>query len=156
MPKPYAIETSVHIDAPAKKIYDVLLDLNQFDEWNPFKLFDDSNVSTVQQAKPGVGSVYEYQGNKVGKGRQEVIEVVKPTLIKHQMTFFNKKGKAEKAFSEYRLHEDSTGTVVTWAMNGERSVGQSLFISMLGLNKMMAKSFAQGLERLKDYVEEGA
>ena len=36
MAKPYEVETSIHIDAPIKKVYEVMLDLNQFNEWNPF------------------------------------------------------------------------------------------------------------------------
>ena len=151
MAETYELQTSVVIDAPASKIFDTMLDLNKFDAWNPFPLMDPTSVGTVTQTKPGVGSVYEYQGKRLGKGRQIVTEAVKPHLIVSEMTFLNRKPEVTRV--EYRIEQQTVGTLVTWYMSGTRSFGQRVMVKLLNLDKMMGNHFAQGLDRLKDYVE---
>lgn len=153
MPETYSIHTSVHIDAPAKKIYDILIDLNRFDEWNPFRTFDDSVTSSVTQSKPGVGSMYDYQGKKIGRGRQVVTSVDKPNLITSDMIFFKGEAVRDTVTIEYRIVEESSGTLVTWFMEGERGFVGKFMGQVMGFDKMMGKSFALGLERLKALVE---
>ncbi len=152
MAETYSIQTSVHINAPATKIYDRMLDLHEFNSWNPFPVYDPSTVSSVTQTKPGVGSVYEYQGDKIGKGQQVVKSVTKPSLIVSEMSFFSKK-KTDVAHIEFRIDADTTGSLVTWYMQGERNFVGSFMGRVLGFDKMMRKSFATGLERLKRLME---
>jgi uncharacterized protein YndB with AHSA1/START domain len=151
MAENYELHTSVVIDAPASQIFDTMLDLNKFDAWNPFPLMDPTSVGTVTQAKPGVGSVYEYEGKRLGKGRQVVTEIVKPRLIVSEMIFLNRKTEVTRV--EYRIEQQTVGTLVTWYMSGTRGWGQRVMVTLLNLDKMMGKHFVQGLERLKEYVE---
>lgn len=155
MASKYSIQTSIHIDATAKKIFDVLIDLNRFDEWNPFRTFDESVTSHVTQSKPGVGSTYDYQGKKIGKGRQLITAVNKPSTITSQMFFYRGDVVRDTVTVEYRLVEDSTGTVVTWFMEGERNLMGSFMGRVMGFDKMMGKSFATGLGQLKGLIESG-
>ena len=74
MAENYELHTSVVIDAPASQIFDTMLDLNKFDAWNPFPLMDPTSVGTVTQAKPGVGSVYEYEGKHFAQGLERLKE----------------------------------------------------------------------------------
>lgn len=151
MAEDYSLQTSVVIDAPAKKIFDIMLDLRQFDAWNPFHVMDPSATSSITQVKPGVGSAYEYQGKRIGRGRQVVVGISRPSLIVSEMTFLNR--KTETARVEYRITEESTGTLVTWFMSGKRGFGQRVMARVLNLDSMMGKTFAQGLTKLKTYVE---
>ena len=151
MAEDYSLQTSIVIDAPAKKIYEVMADLNQFDMWNPFKVMDPQSHSTVTQKAPGVGATYEYQGKRIGRGRMVITSVTSPSLIESEMTFFNR--RTETAHVQYRLSQESAGTLVTWHMQGTRGRGQRIMVRLLNLDKMMGRTFAQGLERLKAYVE---
>jgi len=153
MPETYSIQTSVHISAPAKKVYELMLDLNRFDDWNPFRTFDETVTSSVVQTKPGVGSIYNYQGKKVGKGRQLVTAVEKPTLIASEMSFYKGDQVRDTALVEYRIVEDSAGTLVTWYMQGERGLMGKFMGRVIGFDRMMGKSFATGLEALKVLIE---
>lgn len=152
MPEDYSLQTSIVINAPAKRVFDVMLDLNQFDNWNPFKVMDASSISTVTQSKPGVGSTYDYEGKRIGKGRMVITQATKPSLIASDMTFMNR--KTETAKVEYRITEETSGTLVTWYMQGSRGLGQRVMVKLLNLDKMMGQTFAKGLEQLKRYVEE--
>ena len=153
MPEEYSLQTSIAINAPAKKVFDVMLDLTRFDEWNPFRVMDPTSVSTVTQKKPGVGSTYDYVGKRIGRGRMLVTEASRPSVIVEEMTFYNR--KTETARVEFRLVEEAAGTLVTWSMTGTRGLGGRLMTKLLNLDKMMGKTFAQGLEKLKTLVESG-
>ena len=152
MAEKYSLQTSIVIDAPAKKIYDVMVDLNRFDEWNPFMSMDPTTTTKVTQSKPGPGSLYEYEGKRIGRGQQVVLSVEKPTLIVSEMSFFGKK-KTNTANIEFRIHEETSGTLVTWYMEGERGLGGKFMGVVLGFDKMMGKSFAAGLAGLKTLME---
>jgi len=152
MAEKYSLQTSVVINAPAKKIYDLMLDLKRFDEWNPFMTMDPTTTTTVTQSKPGPGSLYEYQGKRIGRGQQVVLSAEKPNVIVSEMSFFGKK-KTNTAIIEFRIQEESAGTLVTWYMEGERGLGGKFMGTVLGFDKMMGKSFASGLESLKTLME---
>ena len=152
MPEKYSLQTSVVINAPAKKVYDLMLDLNRFDDWNPFKTMDPSVTTTVTQSKPGPGAVYDYKGDRIGRGQQVVVSVDKPSLIVSEMSFFGKK-KTNVANIEFRIQEETSGTLVTWYMEGERGLGGKFMGVVLGFDKMMGKSFATGLASLKALME---
>jgi len=152
MAEKYSLQTSVVINAPAKKIYDLMLDLNRFDEWNPFMTMDPTTTTKVTQSEPGPGSLYEYQGKRIGRGQQVVLSAEKPNVIVSEMSFFGKK-KTNTAIIEFRIQEESAGTLVTWYMEGERGLGGKFMGTVLGFDKMMGKSFASGLESLKTLME---
>jgi uncharacterized protein YndB with AHSA1/START domain len=152
MAEKYSLQTSVVINAPAKKIFDLMLDLNRFDDWNPFMTMDPTTTTKVTQSKPGPGSLYEYEGKRIGRGQQVVLSAEKPNVIVSEMSFFGKK-KTNTAIIEFRIQEESAGTLVTWYMEGERGLGGKFMGTVLGFDKMMGKSFASGLESLKTLME---
>ena len=152
MAEKYSLQTSVVINAPAKKIFDLMLDLNRFDDWNPFMTMDPTTTTKVTQSKPGPGSLYEYEGKRIGRGQQVVLSADKPNVIVSEMSFFGKK-KTNTAIIEFRIQEESAGTLVTWYMEGERGLGGKFMGTVLGFDKMMGKSFASGLESLKTLME---
>lgn len=152
MAEKYSLQTSINIDAPAKKIYDLMLDLNRFDDWNPFMTMDPTTKTSVVQEKAGPGSVYTYEGQRIGRGQQVVLSAEKPSLIVSEMSFFGKK-KTNTAIIEFRIQQETSGTLVTWYMEGERGLGGKFMGVVLGFDKMMGKSFASGLASLKALME---
>jgi uncharacterized protein YndB with AHSA1/START domain len=152
MAEKYSLQTSVVINVPAKKIFDLMLDLNRFDDWNPFMTMDPTTTTKVTQTKPGPGSLYEYEGKRIGRGQQVVLSAEKPNIIVSEMSFFGKK-KTNTAIIEFRIQEESAGTLVTWYMEGERGLGGKFMGTVLGFDKMMGKSFASGLASLKTLME---
>ena len=152
MAEKYSLQTSINIDAPAKKIYDLMLDLNRFDDWNPFMTMDPTTKTSVVQEKAGPGSVYNYEGQRIGRGQQVVLSAEKPSLIVSEMSFFGKK-KTNTAIIEFRIQQETSGTLVTWYMEGERGLGGKFMGVVLGFDKMMGKSFASGLASLKTLME---
>lgn len=152
MAEKYSLQTSINIDATAKKVYDLMLDLNRFDDWNPFMTMDPTTTTKVTQDKPGPGSVYDYEGKRIGRGQQVVLSAEKPNLIVSEMSFFGKK-KTNTAIIEFRIQPETAGTLVTWYLEGERGLMGKFMGVVIGFDKMMGKSFASGLANLKTLIE---
>lgn len=152
--KPYAFSVSATINAPAKKVFDVLNDFNEMTSWSPFAAMDKTMVADISDPAIGVGSRYGWVGKRIGKGSMTNVEAVKPSKIVHAMEFNNK--KTETARSEWLLNETDGVTEVTWAMSGERGFGGQFMAAVLGLDNMMKKNFADGLSSLKKKVESAA
>jgi uncharacterized protein YndB with AHSA1/START domain len=151
MSKPYAFNVSATINAPIKDVFDVMNDLAQLDAWSPFVAMDKTIQSTVSTPAKGVGAVYGWTGKRIGKGTMTITNSTKPNRIACDMVFNN--NKTETALSEYLLTELDGATVVTWAMSGERGIGGWLMATVLGMDNMMKKNFADGLSSLKKLVE---
>ncbi|MEY4743649.1 MAG: hypothetical protein RIR34_988, partial [Actinomycetota bacterium] len=52
-----------------------------------------------------------------------------------------------------RLTHVGNGVGMTWTMEGERKFPMTLMVKVLGMDKMMAKHFTDGLGRLKAIAE---
>lgn len=149
--KPYAFSVSATINAPAKKVFDVLNNFDEMNSWSPFVAMDKTMVATVSKPAVGPGSRYDWSGKRIGNGSMINREVVKPTKLIFDMEFRNK--KTETALSEFLLDETDGVTVVTWALSGERGFGGQFMAAVLGLDNMMKKNFADGLSTLKRNIE---
>lgn len=149
--KPYAFSVSATINAPAKKVFDVLNDLDQMSSWSPFVAMDKTMTATVSTPAVGPGSHYDWSGKRIGNGSMINREVVKPSKLVFDMEFRNK--KTETALSEFLLNESDGVTEVTWALSGERGFGGQFMAAVLGLDNMMKKNFADGLSTLKRKIE---
>lgn len=148
---PYTIEVTEQISAPIQTVFDVMSDFAQFNEWNPFPSMDPSTVSTVGDPSTGVGATYSYVGKRIGNGKMAITALESPALIAIQMNF----GAPSPAVAEveYRLREKDGGTEVTWFMSGKRGFMDRLMNKVLKLDVMMTGHFADGLGRLKSFLE---
>ncbi|MEY4102419.1 MAG: hypothetical protein RIR88_553 [Actinomycetota bacterium] len=151
MPKTFAFNVSATINAPIKEVFDVMNDLGQLNAWSPFVAMDKTVTSTVSSPAKGVGAVYAWDGKRIGKGTMTITNSTTPNRIAMDMVFLN--NKTTTALSEYLLSEKEGATVVTWAMSGERGLGMWLMATVLGMDNMMKKNFADGLSSLKKLVE---
>jgi len=63
------------------------------------------------------------------------------------------KPNQEVALCEWRLTHVGNGVEMTWTMEGERKFPMTLMVKVLGMDKMMAKHFTDGMGRLKALAE---
>ncbi len=148
---PYTIEVTEHISAPIQSVYAVVSDFAQFDQWNPFPSMDPSTVSTVGDPSTGVGATYSYVGKRIGNGKMAITALESPSLVAIQMNFGAPSPSVAEV--EYRLTEKNGGTDVTWFMTGKRGFMERLMTKVLKLDAMMSGHFADGLARLKTFLE---
>jgi len=149
MPYKHSSSASLVIDAPIQKVFELLNDLNRLAEWTPFVKMDKTLEWSVNEVGAGVGAVYSWKGKRVGFGTMTITSASAPSEIHARMTF----GTKNSAETSYLMVADGDKTDVTWSMHGERGLGDQIFATLFGLDKMMDKNFASGLADLKVLLE---
>jgi len=151
-PDAFRVQRSASFRAPREKIFPLINDFHQWGSWSPWEKLDPALKRTYSGAAAGLGSVYEWEGNKkVGKGRMEIKESTPGSKILIQLDFL-KPFEAHNT-AEFRLDGQGDSTNVTWSMEGHQPYMfkvMSLFVSM---DKMIGKDFEAGLANLKGLTE---
>lgn len=146
------IDVFVHINAPAQVIFDRMSDLSRFNDWNPFPEMDPTTTTSHEGPASGVGSVFNYEGKRLGRGRMEIVSVEAPRQIGIALTFWQGE-KASEAQSTFVIQDaPEGGCIVSWTMDQDRGFGMWL-MGKLMFDKMMSKTFGSGLNKLKVILE---
>ena len=85
----FAVERSTVIKAPPEKIFALINDFHNWDQWSPWAKLDTTTMKvTYTGAASGAGAVYEWEGNsKVGQGRMEITEATAPNKVGIKLDF---------------------------------------------------------------------
>jgi uncharacterized protein YndB with AHSA1/START domain len=145
------LDASTRIHAPADAVFRRMSDLSRFNDWNPFPSMDATTVSRHEGPDAGVGAIFHYEGQRLGKGRMEIVSVDAPRRIDIAMTFW--RGNTEtRSVSAFLLAEQGEDTEVHWTFDEDRSLGMYL-MGKLMFDRMMTGTFTSGLVALKALVE---
>lgn len=151
-PSEFRIARSRVIAAPASVIYAQLADLHAWARWMPFDEMDPTVTKTFAGPATGVGSSYEYRGEKIGTGRMTITgltpdrrvdvlaEFVKPMVARNEVAF--------------TLEPRAGSTTVTWAMTGRNDFIGKAFGLFVDIDKMVGKDFERGLANLGRVAEQ--
>lgn len=146
----YQLSVSQEISAPTATVRDFLTDLSNFSTWNPFLEMDPNAVVEISQPASGVGASYSWASKKIGSGVMTITEISDSTIDIHMR--FTSRIKREDNVN-WVLRSTSSGTTVTWAMSGTRTLAERVFVRLMRLDKVMSKHFSDGLQRLKGEIE---
>jgi hypothetical protein len=97
------------------------------------------------------GAVYEWEGNKVGKGRMEITDASPPSRVTIKLDFF-KPFEAHNT-AEFTMEPKGDATNVTWAMHGPNLFVGKLMSTFVNMDRMVGKDFEAGLANLKTLAE---
>lgn len=151
MPKPYSLEAKQIINAPMSRVWSIISDLNQFNQWNPFMAMDPKTIATISKNASGEGATYSWESKKLGKGSMTFSGVYPESLITVDMNFMAPSPETAKV--EWRLTHVNDGVEMAWSMTGERKFFSALMVKVLKMDKMMTGHFVDGLARLKAVAE---
>ncbi|MEI6455875.1 MAG: SRPBCC family protein [bacterium] len=151
LPKSYKVERSVYINADKNLIYNLTSNFNKWHLWVPWnKEMDSTAVFEIQGPDGQVGTVWKWNGKKMGEGTMTSVELVPGQLVAYDLAFnhgkYQSKGKL--------IIEQGDSNKVTWTDEGD--LGYNPFARYMGLfmEKMMGPDFEKGLEKLKQISEE--
>src|SRR5262249_34090081 len=137
--------------APPEKIVPLIGDFHAWSGWSPWEKLDPAMNRRYDGAALGKGAVYSWSGNnKVGEGRMEMLEVSSSRVLV-DLQFFRPMKAHNKA--EFSLTSDPSGTRVEWAMTGPLPFIGKVMHTLMPMDKMVGKDFAQGLANLKTLAE---
>lgn len=152
-PDSFRVERKAQIHAAPGKIFAILNDFHQWDNWSPWSKLDPDMKKTFSGSETGVGSVYEWEGNnQVGQGRMEIVESAAPSKIALKLDFL--KPMEGHSITEFTLSSpDSQSTEVTWAMHGPNNYLSKIMCTFVSMDKMIGKDFEAGFANLKALAE---
>lgn len=141
------LERSIEVAASPEKTYEQVADWEKFKTWNPFAEMDPTTQATTNGL--GLGSTYEWTGEKTGKGRMTVASMDPGKRIDYDMDFIEP--MPGKATSYFTFEPTEAGTRVTWGFDESLSYFNRYFGLLTDL--MMGPAFEKGLQNLKAQAE---
>ena len=145
----FGVCKSVVIDAAVSKVFPAVKSFEQWPCWSPWLIVEPD--CTLQHLPDGSG--FSWQGQIVGSGQIDLVEVVGNQSITCSLTFHT----PIKSRGRVRLVLDSTsdgkGTEVTWLYEG--SLPFFMFWMQDRIGTYIRDDLERGLHLLKDYVEKG-
>lgn len=146
----YRVERSAVIPAPPEKVFEMVSNLELFDQWSPWARLD-PQLEKRYSGRPGeVGSSYGWSGNhKVGEGRMTVTHLSPNHSVDIRLEFF--KPFPSVCSTRWSFEpEAGGGTRMTWSMDGENTGLLAKFFGLvMNYDRMIGGSFEEGLSNLK-------
>jgi len=148
LPSKATVERRLTIQSSPAAIYAVLVDFRQFRTWDPWSLMEPESKSNVEGQ--GVGSVYSWQGEVVGRGNMVIKSLKDNEQVEVILTF--EKPFASQALTAWTLTDLGNGaTEVLWSFEQDLAYFQRYF--SLTMDGMLGADFETGLTRLKARME---
>jgi hypothetical protein len=151
-PNDFVIERSTTMAAPAEVIFPFVNDFHNWVAWSPWEKMDLTMKKTYEGPDQGTGAKYAWAGtSKVGEGRMTITESKPPEYAAIKLEFLKPFNATN--LTEFSLKPDGTATRVTWKMSGPNSfMGKAMSVFM-SMDKMVGKSFEDGLASMKAAAE---
>jgi uncharacterized protein YndB with AHSA1/START domain len=147
-PDTFRVQRSIRIQAPAEKVFPLLVDFRRWTAWSPWEGRDPAMKRNMSGAQTGKGSIYEWSGNsKVGQGRMEIVDATPPSSLRVKLDFL-KPFEAHNV-AEFVLSPSGGSTDVTWAMYGPSPFISKLMGVFMSMDRMVGRDFETGLASLK-------
>ena len=149
LPSERSVERSIVIDAPVVEIFEQVNDLEENRNWSPWEEDDPTATFEYGPKVAGVGAWYTWEGDKVGKGKLTIVDVVKNERIDNELDF----GGGETADARWLFEETPDGVKVTWSV--DMDFGSNPLLSNFGLlaERVIGGNFERGLANLKEVCE---
>lgn len=141
------VNKSILIDAAPEKIFPIINDLNNWEQWSPWVLAEPT--ATINVAKDG--KYHDWNGNIIGSGNLKIESEVENQSVVMQLQFL--KPWKSKALTKFHLKKTKKATLVCWSM--ESSLPFFLFWMKKQMEVFVGMDYDRGLAMLKDLVETG-
>lgn len=149
LPSRANVERGVTIDASPATVFALLNDFHQVNKWSHW-LDDDPNARLVYLGpRRGVGAIFAWDGNIIGKGRQTISESIPFKRIVYDLVFDDQ----DSATNVYALSESDEATILAWTF--DMDFGFNLVDRYIGLiiSGVIAENIEKGLASLKTLAE---
>ncbi len=144
----FSSERQITIDKPQQEVFAYVKQLENQKNYDTWHRMDTTVKSTTSGTDGTVGFIYAWDGEKIGKGEQEITGLEEGKRVDTKLRF---KAPIESEASCYLLTE-ATGTDqtrVTWGISGESPYP----FNLMSLFFDMGDDFDQGLQNLKTILE---
>lgn len=144
----FSMSRSIKINAPVANVFAKLIDLNEYNKWNPFPEGDPSNKTNIVGV--GLDSTLTWNGEKTGEGKMTISNIEHEKVVTVKMDFFKPmKGEGTVLWITNQISSDQTELI--WSFDQELSYFSKYF--GLFMESMMGEHFERGLVNFKELLE---
>ncbi len=146
LPSTYDVQRSITIDSSPSAVWPKISNLNNWPDWQTWKLEDPTIAVTVSQAE-GVGAYQSWTGES-GVGEVTFTDIDEGRAVRYDMVMDD----TYRSKGEISLGIENDATVVTWRMYGSTDNFTGRYFAAM-MDMMVGPMFEDGLQRLKDGTE---
>jgi hypothetical protein len=150
-PNTFRVERSIDIKAAPEKIFGLINDFRQWNDWTPYNK-DPVMKKTYSGSASGKGAMYAWEGNReVGQGEISIIGSTPSSEVAldlHMIKPFEARNSVI-----FTLSKAGDSTRVTWSLDGKQNLMSKLMGLVFDMDKMVGGDFEVGLARLKAVAE---
>lgn len=148
IPRAWAVERSITINAPEAKIAPLVVDLRRWQDWSAWnKAADPLARFSYEGPQQGVGARATWLGPVMGRGSIEVTSVIPGYVSLAQAV----DGTQVNAHATFSFRAQGGATVVTWRDSGELPFFGGAFVGTV--ERTMAIKMDAGLQKMKTTAE---
>ena len=150
-PDKYDVSRNRVINAPAKVIYNHVIDFKTWDKWGPWMELDPEMKMTYNEVSSGVGGGYSWESESQGNGSMKTLFATENKTIDQEIIFEG----MDPSSVYWKFEPQDKGTLVTWGMKGDAPFMFRLIAAFSGgFEEMLAPMYEDGLENLDQYIME--
>ena len=151
-PVRFRYERHALIDAPPAVVFAHVNELRKWQAWSPWEKMDPAMKRTLAGPAAGVGSIYEWDGNRqIGAGRMTIVESRPDEAVGLKLEFFRPFACTNRG--DLTFAAEGRSTYVTWSMTGENTFMGRLVGLFINMDKMCGGQFEEGLANLRKLAE---
>jgi len=150
LPSSFAVERTVEIKAPARTIYDYIVEPKQWTKWTVWSKRDPDMRITYSGPPFGMGAKWSWVSKSEGTGSMQLTRVEPDKRVEYSL-FFPEFGM--RSTGAIAIAPAGERTRVTWSTAGD--VGPNplkRYLAVL-MDRMVGPDFEAGLENLKALAE---
>lgn len=148
--KDYAVSREVTIRKPKLEVYNYLRFLKNQDAFSKWVMVDPGMKKDYQGTDGTIGFVYAWDGDKAGKGEQEIKGLSEGERVDLELRFVKPIASAGKAhFTTQTVSENETK--VTWAMEASNTYPMN-FMNLF-MDRLLGGDLQVSLHNLKSILE---
>ena len=151
LPGQYKIKEAIEIDRSQEIVYFHAMNFKEREKWDPWIEKDPDTKSRINMTQSGVGTTWQWEGEKIGAGKITVQKIVVNEQIVSKLQFFmsdTTEARVEWNFKPWKENK----TLVTWEVSGELQ-GIAEKWAGIFMKGSLTNSLDKGLQNLKKYLE---
>jgi len=152
-PKSYDVSRSIEINKALPDVFQYLKFIKNQNDWSPWKKKDPNFKQEFEGIDGEVGFISKWDGNKeVGSGEQEIKAIIHNDIIESELRFLKPwKSQSDAYIKVEEINADVTKVI--WGFTGRNKFPFSIFMLFMNMDKAVGKDFEDGLDSLKQVLE---
>ncbi|HEY2627621.1 MAG TPA: SRPBCC family protein [Usitatibacter sp.] len=149
-PSSFLVSRSTLINAPAKKVYDLVVEPRQWANWSEWNRRDPAMKITYKGPPFGMGARWDWVSKTEGSGSMEFTRVEPDKVVEYSLLFPDYNMKSTGAL---RLEPEGNATRITWTNTGDVGGNPLKHYMALMMDHLVGPDFEAGLRNLKALAE---